>query len=131
MQKFDTKQLNDVVNEAYEKIKGDDGGNNADYIPFLAKVPSKLFGISVCLPDGEIVEAGDTDYVFGIESVSKVPTAILAMQQYGADTILQKIGADATGLPFNSIMAILLETTIPRPRWSMPEPSRRAAWSSP
>ena len=46
MQKFDTKQLNDVVNEAYEKIKGDDGGNNADYIPFLAKVPSKLFGIS-------------------------------------------------------------------------------------
>ena len=113
MQKFDTKQLNDVVNEAYEKIKGDDGGNNADYIPFLAKVPSKLFGISVCLPDGEIVEAGDTDYVFGIESVSKVPTAILAMQQYGADTILQKIGADATGLPFNSIMAILLENDHP------------------
>ena len=113
MQKFDTKQLNDVVNEAYEKIKGDDGGNNADYIPFLAKVPSKLFGISVCLPDGEIVEAGDTDYVFGIESVSKVPTAILAMQQYGADTILQKIGADATGLPFNSIMAILLEKDHP------------------
>ena len=113
MQKFDTKQLNDVVNEAYEKIKGDDGGNNADYIPFLAKVPSKLFGISVCLPDGEIVEAGDTDYVFGIESVSKVPTAILAMQQYGADTILQKIGAAATGLPFNSIMAILLENDHP------------------
>ena len=113
MQKFDTKQLNDVVNEAYEKIKGDDGGNNADYIPFLAKVPSKLFGISVCLPDGEIVEAGDTDYVFGIESVSKVPTAILAMQQYGADTILQKIGADATVLPFNSIMAILLENDHP------------------
>ena len=113
MQKFDTKQLNDVVNEAYEKIKGDDGGNNADYIPFLAKVPSKLVGISVCLPDGEIVEAGDTDYVFGIESVSKVPTAILAMQQYGADTILQKIGADATGLPFNSIMAILLENDHP------------------
>ena len=113
MQKFDTKQLNDVVNEAYEKIKGDDGGNNADYIPFLAKVPSKLFGISVCISDGEIVEAGDTDYVFGIESVSKVPTAILAMQQYGADTILQKIGADATGLPFNSIMAILLENDHP------------------
>ena len=113
MQKFDTKQLNDDVNEAYEKIKRDDGGNNADYIPFLAKVPSKLFGISVCLPDGEIVEAGDTDYVFGIESVSKVPTAILAMQQYGADTILQKIGADATGLPFNSIMAILLENDHP------------------
>lgn len=111
--KFNTQQLNEVVHEAYDKFKTDDGGKNADYIPFLANVPSKLFGISVCLPDGEIVEIGDTDYVFGIESVSKVPTAILAMQQYGAETILEKIGADATGLPFNSIMAILLENDHP------------------
>ena len=35
---------------------------------------------------------------FGIESVSKVPTAILAMNQYGAKEILDRIGADATGL---------------------------------
>ena len=74
---------------------------------------SSLFGISVCLPDGEVIEVGDTGYVFGIESVSKVPTAILVMKQYGADVILQKIGADATGLPFNSIMAILLENDHP------------------
>ena len=113
MQKFNTQQMNEAVNEAYEKFRGDDGGKNADYIPFLANVPSQLFGISVCLPDGEIVEAGDTDYVFGIESVSKVPTAVLAMQQYGPDTVLDQIGADATGLPFNSIMAILLENGPP------------------
>lgn len=113
MQKFNTQQMNEAVNEAYEKFRGDDGGKNADYIPFLANVPSQLFGISVCLPDGEIVEAGDTDYVFGIESVSKVPTAVLAMRQYGPDTVLDQIGADATGLPFNSIMAILLENDHP------------------
>ena len=105
--------MNEAVNEAYEKFRGDDGGKNADYIPFLANVPLQLFGISVCLPDGEIVEAGDTDYVFGVESVSKVPTAILAMEQYGPDTVLDQIGADATGLPFNSIMAILLENDHP------------------
>ena len=81
--------------------------------PILANVSSSLFGISVCLPDGEVIEVGDTGYVFGIESVSKVPTAILVMKQYGADVILQKIGADATGLPFNSIMAILLENDHP------------------
>lgn len=92
--------MNEAVNEAYEKFRGDDGGKNADYIPFLANVPSQLFGISVCLPDGEIVEAGDTDYVFGVESVSKVPTAILAMEQYGPDTVLDQIGADATGIAF-------------------------------
>ena len=56
---------------------------------------------------------GDTDYRFGIESVSKVHTAILALRQYGAKEILDKIGADATGLPFNSIIAILLENDHP------------------
>lgn len=105
--------LKTLVAEAYEQVKKVKGGANANYIPFLANVPSDLFGIAVVLPDGEVIVQGDTDYVFGIESVSKVHTAILAMRQYGADTILQKIGADATGLPFNSVMAILLENDHP------------------
>ena len=110
---FTVQQLTDVVHEAYDAIKNDNGGKNADYIPFLANVPSSLFGISVCLPSGETVTVGDTEYVFGIESVSKVPTAILIMKQYGADVVMNQIGADATGLPFNSIMAILLENDHP------------------
>lgn len=56
---------------------------------------------------------GDFDYRFGIESVSKVHTAILILRQYGAQKVLEMIGADATGLPFNSIIAILLENDHP------------------
>ena len=106
-------QLKEVVQEAYDQVKTNTGGKNADYIPYLANVPSTLFGIAACLPDGEVIAVGDTDYKFGIESVSKVPTAILAMNQYSAQEVLTKIGADATGLPFNSIMAILLEKDHP------------------
>lgn len=51
--------------------------------------------------------------MFGIESVSKVYTAVLVLRQYGAQAVLDQIGADATGLPFNSIMAILLENDHP------------------
>lgn len=102
-----------AVKEAHEKLKDLQGGKNADYIPFLAKIDPKLFAIALCLPTGEIIEAGDTDYVFGIESISKVHTAILVLRQYGAEELLNKIGADATGLPFNSIMAILLENDHP------------------
>lgn len=105
--------LQAVVNEAHSKLKDLKGGKNADYIPFLAKINSNLFGVAVCLPSGEVIEAGDTSYVFGIESISKVHTAILALKQYGAEEVLKKIGADATGLPFNSIMAILLENDHP------------------
>ncbi|MBS1445269.1 MAG: glutaminase A [Odoribacter sp.] len=113
MNKIKMDNLRNVVKEAYEKVKGIQGGKNADYIPFLAKIDPNLFGIAVCLPTGEVIEAGDTNYVFGIESVSKVFTAVLVLKQYGAEEILNKIGADATGLPFNSIMAILLEKDHP------------------
>lgn len=106
-------ELRAVVSEAYEKVKDLKGGANANYIPFLAKVNPDLFGIAVCLPTGELIEAGNTDFVFGIESISKVHTAILVLKQYGAEEVLKKIGADATGLPFNSIMAILLENDHP------------------
>ena len=96
-------QLKEVVQEAYDQVKTNTGGKNADYIPYLANVNKDLFGISVCLLNGQTIHVGDTDYRFGIESVSKVHTAILALRQYGAKEILDKIGADATGLPFNSI----------------------------
>ena len=112
-QKLTKQDVRDAVQHAFEQTKAVTGGKNADYIPYLANVPSDLFGIAVCLPDGEIIAAGDTEYKFGIESVSKVPTAILTMNQYIPEEVLTKIGADATGLPFNSIMAILLEKDHP------------------
>ena len=102
--KLDKQQIRTVLEEAYARCKNDTQGKNADYIPYLAGVPATLFGIAACLPDGELLTVGDTDFAFGIESVSKVPTALLAMSQYGADTILRQIGADATGLPFNPLV---------------------------
>ena len=113
IQKIDKQTVRAAVEAAYDRCKEEQDGKNADYIPYLAGVPSTLFGIAACLPDGDVVAVGDTDYVFGIESVSKVPTAILAMNQYGAKELLDRIGADATGLPFNSIMALLLEKEHP------------------
>ncbi len=107
------EELHAVVQEAYELCKKEKGGKNADYIPYLASVDSNLFAIAICLPDGEIIEAGDSSYRFGIESVSKVATALLVLKEYGANTIMDMIGADATGMPFNSIMAILLEKDHP------------------
>ncbi len=108
-----TDEIYEVVKQAYAETRNLKGGKNADYIPFLDKIDPNLFGIAVCLPSGEIIEAGDTDYVFGIESISKVHTAILILQQYGAEKVMQQIGADATGLPFNSILAILMENDHP------------------
>ncbi len=106
-------QINDAVEETYNLFMGVKDGKNANYIPYLANIPSELFGISIVLEDGTVISCGDTDYKFGIESISKVPTALLVMRQSGSKEVLEKIGADATGLPFNSIYAILLENDHP------------------
>lgn len=111
--KISVSQIKEVAQEAYEMFKTNTGGKNADYIPYLANIDKNLFGISICLMDGTLIQLGDSEYRFGIESVSKVHTAVLALRQYGAQKLLEMIGADATGLPFNSIMAILLEKDHP------------------
>lgn len=111
--KINVNILEEIIDEAYNEFKDNTEGANADYIPYLADIDSNLFGISVCLPSGRTINVGDTDYVFGIESISKVHTAILALKQHGADDIIKMIGANATGMPFNSIMAILLENDHP------------------
>ena len=111
--KISISQIKDAAQEAFDLYKTNTDGKNADYIPYLANINKNLFGISICLLNGQTIQLGDTEYKFGIESVSKVHTAILLLRQYGAQQLLEKIGADATGLPFNSIFAILLENDHP------------------
>ena len=106
-------RVRQAARDAYDAAKNLSGGANANYIPYLANIDSDLFGLSVTLVDGTSISIGDTSYKFGLESVSKVPTAILAMIQHSPEGVLEKIGADATGLPFNSIFAILLENDHP------------------
>jgi len=106
-------QIHQAAQQAYGYASNVTGGDNANYIPYLANIDPGLFGLSVMLHDGTAFNYGDTSYRFGIESVSKVPTAILAMKQSSPEGVLEKIGADATGLPFNSIFAILLENHSP------------------
>ena len=107
------RQLKNIAQEAFEEAKNVSEGKNANYIPFLADVDSGLLGLSITLTDGRRIDIGDTEYIFGVESISKVFTALLVMKELGTGEILKKIGADATGLPFNSIYAILLENDHP------------------
>src|SRR6202000_2612054 len=96
-----------AVREAYEKFRTDPGGKNADYIPYLAKVDSKLFGIAVVSTDNQVFEIGDVKYSFSIQSIAKVYSLALAMNELGADTVFQKIGSEPTGRAFNSPIAVV------------------------
>jgi glutaminase len=101
------EQLKAAVNEAYNLFKTDTSGKNADYIPYLAHVDSKLFGIAMVSTDNRSYSLGDVDYAFSIQSISKVFTLGLAMQELGAKNVFAKIGSEPTGRPFNSVSAVV------------------------
>lgn len=100
------QEIRAVLDEAHQKFKGVTDGKNADYIPELAKVPSNLFAIAVVSVDGKTIAVGDADYRFAIESVSKAFVMGLVMEQQGPQAILDKIGSEPTGRPFNSVRAV-------------------------
>lgn len=96
-----------AVDEAYKRFRNEPGGKNADYIPILAKVDPKLFGIAVVSTGNRAYEKGDVKYPFSIQSISKVLTLALAMHELGAGKVFQSIGSEATGRPFNSVDAVV------------------------
>jgi glutaminase len=95
-----------AIDAAYAKYQNLAEGKNADYIPALAKVDPKLFGIAVVTSDGKVYTAGNITTQVSIQSISKVFTAAQVIQEQGLDSIEKRIGVDATGARFNSIIAI-------------------------
>jgi glutaminase len=100
------KEFQRVVDTAYAKYKDLKEGKNADYIPILTETPSDLFGVVIVTRDGNVYKAGDVDYEFSIQSVSKPFTAALVMTQQSPQGLKEKIGVEPTGLPFNSKLAL-------------------------
>src|SRR4029079_19204366 len=84
-----------AVKAAYEQFKGLNEGKNADYIPALAKVPSNYFGIALATPAGKLYTAGDIEPKFSIQSISKVFTLALVLQESGEATVENGVGVDA------------------------------------
>ncbi|HQR44711.1 MAG TPA: glutaminase A [Thermoanaerobaculia bacterium] len=101
-------EIRKAINAAYEKYKDFKEGANADYIPALAKVDPKIFGIALVTPDGKVYTAGDVTSEVSIQSISKVFTMAKVIEESGPEAIVNTIGVDATGMRFNSIVAVEL-----------------------
>ncbi|WP_223068312.1 glutaminase A [Paenibacillus caui] len=89
-------------------------GTVATYIPELSKAPQDLLGIQIMDKSGRAVSAGDTDFSFTLQSISKVFTLILALMDHGEDAVFSKVGKEPTGDNFNSMMKLeLIQPAIP------------------
>jgi glutaminase len=95
-----------ALKAAFDKYKGLQEGKNADYIPALAKVDPNLYGIALVAVDGTVYTMGDLKSEVSIQSISKVFTLAKVIEEQGPDAIAKTIGVDATGMRFNSIIAV-------------------------
>ena len=95
-----------LVDEVYARYKSNTKGKNSQVYPALAKVPSDLFGVCVVGTNGEVYVVGAAEYEFSIMSVSKPFVFAAVCQAMGPEQARLKLGANATGLPFNSLAAI-------------------------
>ncbi|YAF95433.1 MAG: glutaminase A [Nodularia sp. CChRGM 3473] len=93
-----------VLNDLYSKYKTLNEGTLANYIPELTKVNPELFSICLVTVDGHTYEVGDYQQLFTIQSISKVFTYGLALEDHGRDYILTRVGVEPTGDAFNAIM---------------------------
>lgn len=101
-----SETVQSLVNEAQRRFQSNRDGTNSQVYPALARVPSELFGVCVVGTSGQVYGAGDVDYEFSIMSVSKPFLFALICEAIGPEEARAKLGANATGLPFNSLAAI-------------------------
>jgi glutaminase len=107
-------KLEAVVTEiAEEMAQRPDRGAVATYIPELASVDPKAFGIAVIDADGHVAAGGDADVPFSIQSISKVFTLTLALGMVG-DRLWKRVGREPSGSRFNSIVQLEFEQGVPR-----------------
>jgi glutaminase len=100
-------QVEAIVRDAFEKFKSNTSGKNADYIPFLAQVDSRMFGVAIVTTDNQSIVMGEDKYSFSIQSISKVFTLAMAMNELGAERVFDRIGSEPTGRAFNNPQAVV------------------------
>jgi glutaminase len=99
-------RVHSLVEKAHAFFAANREGEVSGVYPALKKIEPDLFGICIVGTRGEIYHAGDWEREFSIMSVSKPFVFALVAEQIGAETIREKVGVNATGLPFNSLAAV-------------------------
>ncbi|MEU1415472.1 glutaminase [Streptomyces sp. NPDC046994] len=103
-----------VLERIAEEIERTPGrGRAADYIPALAALDPRRFGMAVGEPDGTVYGVGEWRQPFSAQSVTKVFTLALDLAGEG-DALWEHVGREPSGNPFNSLVQLEYENGIPR-----------------
>ncbi|MGW5664092.1 glutaminase [Streptomyces sp. NPDC003758] len=88
-------------------------GRAADYIPALAALDPRRFGMAAAELDGTVYGVGEWREPFSTQSITKVFTLALDLAREG-DALWEHVGREPSGNPFNSLVQLEYENGIPR-----------------
>lgn len=81
-------------------------GRAASYIPELGKADPNALGLCIYTPQGECAAVGDVDARFTVQSICKVISLALALEDFGFDRVHEKVKMEPSGDAFNSIIKL-------------------------
>lgn len=81
-------------------------GEVVTYISELANVNPKDFALSLVTVNGDEYKFGDYNKVFSIQSISKVISLIMALNDNSIDEVFEKVGTEPSKYKFNSLIPI-------------------------
>jgi glutaminase len=96
----------EFLHQLHDRHQNCRSGTVASYIPELAKMNPDMFSICIATVDGDVMGVGDQQQLFTLQSISKVFTYGMALEDCGRDVLLSKVGVEPTGDPFNSIIRL-------------------------
>ncbi|MGB3145739.1 MAG: glutaminase [Maribacter sp.] len=91
----------------------EDRGLIAAYIPELAKVDIRKFGMHLMDMDQNNFSVGDSNELFSIQSISKVLTLSMALGIVG-ESLWERVNVEPSGDPFNHLSLLEMENGVPR-----------------
>lgn len=94
-----------LIDKVYKETRHINTGKRAHYIPQLAKVDPRIFGISICTVGGDVYNVGDYKKKVAIESISKLFTLAAVTAKHGTKYVAKRIGSHGSWAPFNSVTA--------------------------
>jgi glutaminase len=95
-----------LVAEAHARFRHVRDGSVSQVYPALAEADPTLFGIAVVGVTGEVARAGGAEVEFTTMSCAKPFVFALAAETVGVEQVRRRVGVNATGLPFNSAIAV-------------------------
>jgi glutaminase len=87
----------------YDELLPVRSGSVADYIPQLSRVDPDQLAISLCTVDGQRFSVGDATITFCLQSVSKIVSYCLALDEHGTEAVHTHVGREPSGQSFNEL----------------------------